>query len=295
MRLTALAALATTLSRYSMVKVAATSPSSINAVASAARSVRATANPLEGAIAKAQRRELKREQKKAKKLQKQQQKQAKAQDAQHKQHNQHKQHKQQLLHTARPEQLVIVGLGNVGEKYTMTRHNVGFLVADALAERLQLHFAQHRSLQALVASGTMGNEGRTVHIVKPTTMMNLSGDSVRRVLAAHSLPQSSVLVVVDDIAIPFGALRMRLKGSAGGHNGLKDIERQLGSQEYARLRVGVGAAGTASSLVDHVLGNFDQKEQSVLPQVLQHVAERCEHWITEDDVQKVIEKANTKR
>ena len=292
MRLTALATLATTLSRCSMVKVAAATPSSITAVGSAARSIAATTNPLAGAIAKAQRREAKREQKKAKKLQKQQQKQqqkqAKAQDAQH---------KQRLMHTARPDQLVIVGLGNVGEKYTMTRHNVGFLVADMLAERLHLQFAQQRSLQALVASGTMGNEGagRTVHIVKPTTMMNLSGDSVRRVLAAHSLPQSSVLVVVDDVAIPFGALRMRLKGSAGGHNGLKDIERQLGSQNYARLRVGVGAAGTASSLVDHVLGNFDQKEQSVLPQVLQHVAERCEHWITEDDMQKVIEKANTKR
>ena len=96
------------------------------------------------------------------------------------------------------------------------------------------------------------------------------------------------------ILIPFGALRMRLKGSAGGHNGLRDIERQLGSQEYARLRVGVGAARAGGDLIDHVLGKFDRQEQSVLPHVLQHVTERCEHWIVEDDMQKVIEQANTK-
>lgn len=280
MRLAALTALAT-LARSSMVKVASTNPSHH----AAARSLATAASPLESAVAKAQKRQAKRQQKLAKKLQKQQQKQQPSATRQ-----------QQPVSASRPGQLVLVGLGNIGDKYTMTRHNVGFLVADTLAERFQLQFTQQRSLQAWVASGTVGDpgKGRTIHIVKPTTMMNLSGESVRRVLAAHSLPRSAVLVIVDDIAIPFGALRMRLKGSAGGHNGLRDIERQLGSQEYARLRVGVGAAGAGRDLIDHVLGEFDRQEQSVLPHVLQHVSERCEHWIVEDDVQKVIEKANTK-
>lgn len=283
MRLAALAGLAT-LCRCSMVKVAAASPPA--ATAGAARSLGTAASPLESAIAKAQKRQARQEQKKAKQLRKQQLKQTEQQAAQ-------PERKQQPAAGSRPEQLVLVGLGNVGDKYTLTRHNVGFLVADALAERLQLQFAQQRGLQALVASGTVGDpgSGRTIHIVKPTTMMNLSGGSVRRVLAAHSLPNSAVLVVVDDVALSFGALRLRLKGSAGGHNGLRDIERQLGSQEYARLRVGVGAA---DDLIDHVLGDFNKQEQSVLPHVLQHVADRCEHWIIEDDVQTVIEKTNTK-
>ena len=115
-----------------------------------------------------------------------------------------------------------------------------------------------------------------------------------RVLGAHSLPPSAALVVVDDIALPFGALRMRLRGSAGGHNGLRDIERQLG-QDYARLRVGVGGtAGGGGALVDHVLGNFDRQELSILPQVVGAVAERLEYWASEDNVQKVIERVNTK-
>jgi PTH1 family peptidyl-tRNA hydrolase len=272
-----------------MVKVASTTLPAA-AVTAAARALATAANPLESAIAKAQARRAKREQKLAKKLQKQQakqQKQTQPPDAPR---------QQQPAPASRPEQLVLVGLGNVGVKYTMTRHNVGFLVADALAERLQFQFAQQRSLQAWVASGTVGGPeaSRIIHIVKPTTMMNLSGESVRRVLAAHSLSKSAVLVIVDDVAIPFGALRLRLKGSAGGHNGLRSIERQLGSQEYARLRVGVGAAGAAGDLIDHVLGEFDRQEQSVLPHLLQHVTEHCEHWVVEDDVQKVIEKANTK-
>ena len=285
MRLAALAGLAT-LCRCSMVKVASASPPAAAAAAAAARSLGTAANPLESAIAKAQKRQARQEQKKANQLHRQQLKQMKQQAAQ-------PERKQQPEAGSRPEQLVLVGLGNVGDKYTLTRHNIGFLVVDALAERLQLQFAQQRSLQALVASGTVGDpgSGRTIHIIKPTTMMNLSGGSVRRVLAAHSLPNSAVLVVVDDVALPFGALRLRLKGSAGGHNGLRDIERQLGSQAYARLRVGVGAAG---NLIDHVLGEFDKQEQSVLPHVLQHVADRCEHWIIEDDVHKVIETTNTK-
>ena len=178
----------------------------------------------------------------------------------------------------------------VGAKYTMTRHNVGFLVVDVLAERLNVQFAPDPKLKALVASGVV--DGRRLHLIKPTTMMNLSGESVRRVLAARSLPKSAALVVVDDVDLPFGAMRLRLKGSAGGHNGLKDIERQLGGQDYARLKVGVGAAG-AGDLIDHVLGDFVREEQSVLPHVLTHLAERCEDWATTDDMQKVIERANT--
>jgi PTH1 family peptidyl-tRNA hydrolase len=284
MRLAALATLAT-LWRSSMVKLGtAAEPTAVTAAARGLATGAGTTNPLESAIAKAQKRQARKEQKKAQKAQKQQERQQRQQLQEGK-----RLAAAQTQPLQRPgrrrDELVVVGLGNVGDKYTMTRHNAGFLVADALAERLQLQFAQQRGLKALVASGPVGESGRTLHIVKPTTMMNLSGESVRLILAAHSLPKSSVLVVVDDVDLPFGALRLRLKGSAGGHNGLRDIERQLGGQDYSRLRVGVGApGGAAADFIDHVLGEFDREEQSVLPHVLRHVAERCEHWALEDDV-----------
>jgi PTH1 family peptidyl-tRNA hydrolase len=179
----------------------------------------------------------------------------------------------------------------VGTGYDLTRHNMGFLVVDRLAEHWQLSFAKNRKLNGLVAAGVIG--GCTVRVVKPSTLMNRSGECVKRVLQQLSLPPAAAIVVVDDISIPFGALRLRLSGSAGGHNGLKDIERVLGSRTYTRLRVGIGDGG-GGGVVEHVLGQYSTQEQSMLPQVVDHVARRVEHWVQEDDVQKVISATNTR-
>lgn len=131
---------------------------------------------------------------------------------------------------------LIVGLGNIGAEYAETRHNIGFKVLDALAEASNAVFTTAR----YGAVAEMKVRGRTVLLLKPSTYMNLSGKAVRYWLEAEKIPLENLLVVSDDIALPFGTLRMRPKGSAGGHNGLKNIAELLGTEEYARMRFGVG-------------------------------------------------------
>src|SRR5437868_7187901 len=144
---------------------------------------------------------------------------------------------------------VIVGLGNPGPRYAGTRHNVGFDVVDLLAAGAGTS-PYRRRFQAHVAE--FADAAETVLLVKPETFMNLSGASVRQVLDFYKVPAAALLVVCDDFALPLGKLRVRAKGSAGGHNGLRNIQDHLGTDEYARLRVGVGEPGRDA--VDHVLG-----------------------------------------
>src|SRR5680860_795606 len=128
---------------------------------------------------------------------------------------------------------LIVGLGNIGPEYELTRHNVGFLTLDRLADREGISWSSNR----LAFTAEYRYKGRHIHLIKPTTFMNLSGKSVAYWLKMHQLTQENLLVVVDDVALPFGTLRMREKGSSAGHNGLKSIEGLLG-QNYPRLRFG---------------------------------------------------------
>jgi peptidyl-tRNA hydrolase, PTH1 family len=170
---------------------------------------------------------------------------------------------------------VVVGLGNPGRQYHGTRHNVGFDVLDGLASapgagRFRSQFA------AQVAELMEGNE--KVLLVKPETYMNLSGRSVRQVLDFYQIETPSLLVVCDDVNLPLGKLRIRSKGSHGGHNGLRDIQNHLGTQEYSRLRIGVGAADKGE-MVDHVLGRFRPGEKPVIEDAILTAMQAVGVWV----------------
>lgn len=151
---------------------------------------------------------------------------------------------------------MIVGLGNIGVEYELTRHNIGFLILDRMADEAGVQFEQDR----LGFRAEMKLKGRGLTLIKPTTFMNLSGRAVNYWLQQLKIPRENLLVVTDDISLPFGKTRLKPKGSAGGHNGLKNIEETLGGQDYSRLRFGVGDEFRKGSQVDYVLSPFAKKE-----------------------------------
>jgi PTH1 family peptidyl-tRNA hydrolase len=155
---------------------------------------------------------------------------------------------------------LIAGLGNIGDDYANTRHNIGFKILDALAGASNISFRPDR--YADVASYRV--KGRTFILIKPNTYMNLSGKAVRYWLDKEKIPLENLLVVTDDLALPFGKLRMKGKGSDGGHNGLKSIQELLGTNQYARLRFGVGNTFAKGKQVVYVLGEWDSEEAAAL-------------------------------
>lgn len=160
---------------------------------------------------------------------------------------------------------LIAGLGNIGSEYAQTRHNAGFKVLDAFAGASNAVFVPSR----YGAITEVRHKGRTFFLLKPSTYMNLSGKAVSYWLKAENIPLENLLVVVDDIALPFGAVRLRGRGSDGGHNGLADINATLGTDNYARLRFGVGGDFPKGFQVDYVLGEWSDEEQKTLPERLQ--------------------------
>ena len=159
---------------------------------------------------------------------------------------------------------LIAGLGNIGPEYELTRHNIGFLTLNQLAEEHKATFTSSR----LADKAEFRFKGKTFHLIKPTTYMNLSGKSIAYWLQELKIGKENLLVVVDDLAIPFGSLRMRTKGSAAGHNGLKDIERALSGQDYSRLRFGIGDEFNKGQQVDFVLSKFSKEEFKELPHII---------------------------
>jgi len=155
---------------------------------------------------------------------------------------------------------LIVGLGNPGDEYRHSRHNIGFMVLDALAKELASGFSSSRL--ADVAEGKI--KGKTVFLVKPTTFMNLSGKAVNYYLQKENIPLKNLMVITDDLALPLGKLRIRNKGSDGGHNGLKSIQETLGTSDYPRLRFGIGNEFSKGRQVDYVLGEWDAAERNEL-------------------------------
>lgn len=155
---------------------------------------------------------------------------------------------------------LVVGLGNPGEKYENTRHNIGFKVVEALAKELDVKFVS--SKLADVAEAKF--KSRVLVIIKPTTFMNLSGKAVNYYLQKEKIPLENLIVILDDLALPFGKLRMKLKGSSGGHNGLKDIEAMIHSANYTRLRFGVGNNFYKGHQVDYVLGEWSNEEEKTM-------------------------------
>ncbi len=159
---------------------------------------------------------------------------------------------------------LICGLGNPGTKYELTRHNAGFLVLDRLADKTGTTFTPSR----YASKSEIKYKGRKIILVKPTTYMNLSGKAVRFWLKERKIDPENLLIITDDIALPFGKLRMRANGSSAGHNGLGNIEETLGNNSYARLRFGVGNEFNKGKQIDYVLSNFSTEETDGLVPVL---------------------------
>lgn len=155
---------------------------------------------------------------------------------------------------------LIVGLGNKGEEYTETRHNVGFKVVEKIAEQIEASFKS--SNFGLLAEGKY--KGRKVLLLKPDTFMNLSGNAVRFWMQKENIPVENVLIITDDLALPFGTLRMKMKGSHGGHNGLRNIEEVLKTGQYTRLRFGISAEFKEGQQIDYVLGKWSEEEYEKL-------------------------------
>jgi len=172
---------------------------------------------------------------------------------------------------------LVVGLGNVGSEYEGTRHNCGFMVVDALAKSAEASW----SLERHAYRAEMRVKGRTIVLIKPTTYMNLSGKAVKYWLQAEKIEQQNLLVVVDDIALPTGTLRMKKQGSGGGHNGLGNIEELLGNSNYCRLRVGVGNNFSRGRQIDYVLGQFTADELAVLQPKIERAAEMVKSFATQ--------------
>ncbi len=171
---------------------------------------------------------------------------------------------------------LIVGLGNVGAEYEGTRHNCGFMAVDTLAKESDVRF----QLERHAYRAEMKYKGRTLVIIKPTTYMNLSGKAVNYWLMMEKVPLENLLVVVDDIALPVGQLRMKKQGSGGGHNGLGNIEQVLGTTQYCRLRIGVGNDFGRGQQIDYVLGQFTPDELAILEPQLKKAAEGIKAFCT---------------
>lgn len=171
---------------------------------------------------------------------------------------------------------LVVGLGNIGPEYELTRHNVGFLTIDRLADK---HGATWKSGR-LAFTADFKFKGRQFFLIKPTTYMNLSGRAVNYWMKELNIPKENILVVVDDVALPFGKIRLRGKGSSAGHNGLKNIEELTGGQDYPRIRFGIGDDFPKGRQIDYVLGRWTKKEIEELPIFMDKAIEMIEGFGT---------------
>ena len=183
---------------------------------------------------------------------------------------------------------MIAGLGNPGTEYQQTPHNLGFMAVDLLAREWGLELA-HREAQALTAAARL--EGMEVLLAKPQTYMNLSGIAVARLLEKYGLEASDLIVLVDDAALPLGSLRIRLRGSAGGHNGLKSLIGALNSNEFVRVRMGVGPDEPVADLASHVLGRFRRSDLETVSEMLSQACEAV-HLIVREGSQKAMNRFN---
>lgn len=171
------------------------------------------------------------------------------------------------------DRFLIVGLGNPGKEYEGTRHNIGFALVDLLAKKFRLEFRQKSKFKGAVAEGQIGDA--SVSILKPLTYMNLSGESVGLMAHYMQIPPSKILIVVDDVDIPIGQLRIKINSGAGTHNGLKSVEHHLQTNRYARLRIGVGDE-REGDLASFVLSRFSEEEEKLLQKILERAVESIE-------------------
>ena len=175
-----------------------------------------------------------------------------------------------------PMKYLIVGLGNIGPDYVGTRHNIGFEVVDYIARELDASF----EIQTLGALASCKFKGRQLFLLKPSTYMNLSGKAVRYWMQKKKVKLQNVLIVLDDLNLPYGKIRLRKKGSDGGHNGLRNIQQVLATNQYARLRIGIGDDFNKGRQVDYVLGQWTPKELESLPEILHNSLEAVQAFST---------------
>ena len=169
---------------------------------------------------------------------------------------------------------LVIGLGNIGSEYANTRHNMGFMVLDAWAQASNALFSTGRYGDLL----SLSIKGRTFHLLKPSTYMNLSGNAVRYWMNKLEIPLENLVVICDDLNLPFGTVRMRAKGSDGGHNGLKNINELMETQEYARIRIGVGHDFNQGGQIDFVLGNFSDEQKTELENICKKCISGIKDW-----------------
>lgn len=187
---------------------------------------------------------------------------------------------------------VIVGLGNPGKKYENTRHNAGFMSIDALAEKFGINISEKKH-KALCGTGVI--EGNKVLLIKPQTFMNVSGESVRSVMDFYKIdPEEDMIVIYDDISLAPGNIRIRKKGSAGGHNGIKSIIAHAGTQNFMRIKVGVGEKPSGWDLADYVLGHFSEEDNQKLKDVMPDIIQAATLMV-QGDVDKAMNDFNAKK
>lgn len=186
---------------------------------------------------------------------------------------------------------LIVGLGNPGTDYAATRHNIGFDMVTYLSDQYNIPL-RSRENKAIVGKGMIG--GQKVMLAQPQTFMNLSGESVRALLDYYKIDIEELIIIYDDISLPVGQIRVRPKGSAGGHNGIKNIIQHLRTEEFARIKIGVGAKPEGGDLVKHVLGRFSREEDGMIRDVFA-LAEEALIVMLDEDVASAMNRVNGKK
>jgi PTH1 family peptidyl-tRNA hydrolase len=186
---------------------------------------------------------------------------------------------------------LIAGLGNPTKEYDGTRHNIGFMAIDALAEEygIRVDTLKHK---AMTGSGYIG--GQKVILAKPVTYMNLSGEAVRAISDYYKIPAEDILIIFDDTTLDVGRMRIRKKGSAGGHNGIKSIIAHLGTTEFPRVKIGIGAKREGQDLADYVLSRFPKEDKEALKEVLEDTKNAVE-LIVQDDIEEAMNRYNKKK
>ena len=184
---------------------------------------------------------------------------------------------------------LVVGLGNIGAEYATTRHNVGFMILDAWAQASNVVFESGRYGDMAVVR----DKGREFHLLKPSTYMNLSGNAVRYWLQKLEIPRENLMVICDDINLPFGTIRLRAGGSDGGHNGLAHIEEMLGDRDWARLRIGIGHDFALGGQIDYVLGSLSEEQRQQVTEIAKTIVSGLRTW-SFMGIQKAMSQLNSR-
>ena len=187
---------------------------------------------------------------------------------------------------------LIAGLGNPGPQYTLTRHNIGFMAIDKIADTFLISMDLDKKQKAIIGKGMMGSE--KVILAKPQTFMNLSGESIRAISDYYQIDPEDIIIVFDDISLDVGQLRIRKKGSAGGHNGIKSIIQHLGTNEFPRVKIGVGERIPGQDLADHVLGRFPKEQMKLVEEATENACEAV-FMMVKDGIDKAMNAYNGKQ